>query len=183
MMTEKNKKKKWALIGASILILLVLVVLYILQYRVDGGLLGLVGIDSGSVALSLVIDDEEVEVGGDMQVDIYVTSKEQAINAVGYEISFDSSLVEVVSTSSEGSICELFTEDIIEGNSVRYSCGLPNPGFTGEDGLVGSIQLKAVRKGVLEIIFGENTQVLANDGLGTDILDDTAHIKVVITPV
>lgn len=142
-----------------------------------------IGIDSGAVSLEIKGSDKRVEIGDEFSVEIYVTSRDDAINAVGYEIAFDDKLVEVISTSSEGSICELFPEDIIEGNSVRYGCGLPTPGFIGKDGLVSSIQLKAVGEGSLELVFGDNTQVLANDGLGTDLLSDADGAEIVIKPV
>lgn len=173
------EKKKIAILVIALLFVIA-AALYIRGEGVQEALLGVFGIDSGAVTLEMQASDRRVKVGEEIKLEIYVTSAEQAINAVGYEIEFDKDLVEVLSTDSEGSFCELFPEDIIEDSSVRYSCGLPTPGFTGKDGLVGSIKLEAIASGRLEVVFGENTQVLANDGLGTDILSESNAVTVVI---
>ena len=62
--------------------------------------------------------------------------------------------------------------------------GIPSPGITTSQGIVQSLTFRVVAPGDAELTFGKETQVLANDGLGTNILRQTspALFKVILPP-
>jgi hypothetical protein len=94
------------------------------------------------------------------------------MNAASGLISFDKDKFEVVSLSKTGSIFSLWVEEPnfsnISGN-INFSGVIFNPGFTGNSGKILNINLKAKSAGIGNLFFKES-QVLANDGVGTNII-------------
>src|SRR3989344_494286 len=110
----------------------------------------------------------------EQNIAITVYSGGEAINAAKAVLYFDPKLVEVLRIDTEDSFCsqDLFIEKIIDNKKgeVIISCGLPNPGFSGPIGTIAEIVVMAKKDGNFSIRFGNDTQVLANDGLGTNVL-------------
>ncbi len=58
-----------------------------------------------------------------------------------------------------------------EAGKVEIACGLPSPGFSERTGTVAELLIQPIEEGQTELLFDEEkTQVLANDGLGTNVL-------------
>ena len=110
----------------------------------------------------------------EQNIAITVYSGGEAINAAKTVLYFDPKLVEVLRIDTEDSFCsqDLFIEKIIDNKKgeVIISCGLPNPGFSGPIGTIAEIVVMAKKDGNFSFRFGDDTQVLANDGLGTNVL-------------
>jgi hypothetical protein len=117
-------------------------------------------------------------VGDNIQVRVAVDTGNQAINAVEGTITFSNTL-ECVNTSKTGTILNLWIQEPnCLGNQITFSGGIPNPGFTGV-GRLFIINFKAKAEGAAWVKFN-NAQVLANDGLGTNILGSTSQANFII---
>lgn len=103
-------------------------------------------------------------------------------NAYSVQITFPSGLIQPISISKGGSVCTLFTQEpSYTASTATISCGLPNPGYNGSSGSLGSITFRARAKGSATISISGGSQVLANDGAGTNILGTRSSITINIT--
>lgn len=96
------------------------------------------------------------------------------INAAEFYFSFPKELIAVKEVRQAGSFFELWIKDSPsfsnEAGTVSLAGGLPSPGFTGTNGLVGTIVFEAKAAGSGEITLDETkSRLLANDGTGTKI--------------
>lgn len=112
------------------------------------------------------------------QVDILI-STDISINAVGVVIYFDPGLVAVTKLDFDNSFCLMFIEKVIDESQgqIRISCGLPNPGFTGK-GIVGSIRFTKKDIDPARFAIANDSEILANDGLGTNIFEKAKSITI-----
>ncbi|MDO8676684.1 MAG: hypothetical protein Q7K16_03500 [Candidatus Azambacteria bacterium] len=98
----------------------------------------------------------------------------EAINAVNATIKYDPQTVEVLDIITTNSFCDpsFFLEKEIdkEKGEVRITCGIPNPGFSDAIGTVAELLVQPLGLQAISLEFSEETQVLANDGLGTNVL-------------
>lgn len=114
----------------------------------------------------------KVNAGDVFEVGVYVKSTEQAMNACETEISFQTDKLEVLSVSSKGSIFNLMVQNPSFSNQsgkINFSGVVLNPGFMGAAGKLLTLSLRAKTSGSAKLDFN-SAQVLANDGIGTDIL-------------
>lgn len=113
------------------------------------------------------------EVGERFTVLINVNSGGKAINASSGLVNFDNTRLEVADMGYSRSIFTLWTEEPTfsnVGGTIRFSGGLPNPGYTGAAGAMLRVTFRAKSTGQAPVVFSSGA-VLANDGLGTNILD------------
>lgn len=137
-----------------------------------------------AATLSLSPTDTTVDVGATVTETIFVSSADQAMNAIAGTISFPADLLQVVSISKSGSVLSLWVQDPTFSNvdgTISFSGVVPNPGYTGARGRAISIQFRGKKVGTGSITFSSASQVLANDGNGTDILTATVPATVTVT--
>lgn len=137
-----------------------------------------------AATLSLSPADAAVGVGETMTETVFVSSTDQAMNAVAGTISFPADLLQVVSVSKSGSVLSLWVQDPTFSNAdgtISFSGVVPNPGYTGGRGRAISIQFRGRKAGAGSITFSSASQVLANDGNGTDILTATVPATFTVT--
>lgn len=111
-------------------------------------------------------------VGSSISVGVFVSSANQAMNAASGVISFPQDKLEVVSLSKTGSIFTLWVQEPSSSNStgmINLEGIVLNPGFTGVNGKIVTINFKVKAAGVAPLEFS-SASVLANDGQGTNIL-------------
>jgi hypothetical protein len=111
------------------------------------------------------------EVERTFQVRVAVDTGGQAMNAVEDTISFSNDTLEVIGFSKAGTILTIWVVNPSFDNStgqIRFSGGVPTPGFTGV-GRLFIINFRAKAAGSAWVNFN-NAKVLANDGFGTDII-------------
>jgi hypothetical protein len=110
----------------------------------------------------------------EQRVAIDVLTGGEAINAVQIDLTYDPARIRVADIITADSFCapEMFLEKSIdnERGEVRVVCGLPSPGFSGLSGNVVTLGLQPLKEGDMTLHFSTDTQILANDGLGTDVL-------------
>lgn len=127
-----------------------------------------------------------VSVGSTMTETVVVSSTNQAINAVSGVVSFPADLLQVVSVSKTNSILSLWIQDPTFSNTdgtVTFTGVVPNPGYIGAGGKVISIQFRAKKSGTGTVaLSSSSSQVLANDGNGTDVLTSTNSATVTAAP-
>ena len=107
----------------------------------------------------------------------------QAINAGQASITYPTDLLEVVSVSRSGSIFTLWpVEPAASGGQISFAGGVPNPGYTGNGGLITSVRFKAKAIGTATVRVSSG-QLLLNDGSGTNILTGYGTATYTITEV
>lgn len=107
-------------------------------------------------------------VGEKFNVLLYVSAS-QASNS--YNVYLSTSNLTVTGFSVGGSICILYPFPPSYNNiSAHFTCGLPTPGYTGSGGYIASISVKGNAAGTAKVFIDANSEVLANDGAGTQIL-------------
>lgn len=119
-------------------------------------------------------------VGDKFNVLVYVSAS-QSTNT--YDVYLSVSNLTVTGISVGGSICILHpTPPSYNNISAHFRCGLPTPGYTGSGGYIGSISVKGNAPGTAKVFVDSNSQVLANDGAGTNILQSRGTATFNIQP-
>lgn len=138
--------------------------------------------NAGSVIFSPATGNYNV--GNTFSVGVYVSTPEEAMNAVQAVVKFSKDKLEVVSISKSGSIISLWIQEPSFSNNlgtINFEGIVLNPGFIGRSGKILSINFraKAAGQGVLSL---SNGSLLANDGQGTDILSGLGTASFNLTP-
>lgn len=110
------------------------------------------------------------EEGKTVIVDVRVNSGAQSINAVSGIVYFPQNLLSINSISKSNSLISLWISEPKLGlGQISFEGVALNPGYTGGNGLVFRIIFNAKNTGTASVGFREGS-VLANDGLGTNVL-------------
>lgn len=125
---------------------------------------------AGSASLFINKSSLTIGQGERITLDVKVRSSDQSINAVSGSISFPEDLLKTVSISRDNSILNIWTHDPNVGrNKITFEGVILNPGYQGNGGTLFHVTFEAKKTGNATVSFGEGA-VLANDGLGTNIL-------------
>jgi hypothetical protein len=128
---------------------------------------------------------EYIAVGQTFKVELHARTGGDAINAVGAHLQYNPFYLEVVSMTTDRSFCTFYTENSFDNQlgMVTIGCGTPNPGFQG-DSLVVSLMMRAKFPGHTTIVPDpEYTQILANDGKGSNIMKELPELKLYINQI
>lgn len=129
-----------------------------------------------AATLTLSSSNTSATIGQTIQVPLIVSTEgSEVLNAVSAEIRFPAQLLTLQSISKTGSVMSLWAEDPTYSNSngtASLQGIVPNPGWSGQRGTVVTLIFKAKASGSATISFA-SASVLANDGLGTNILSNT----------
>ena len=136
-----------------------------------------------AATLDITSSSKNYNVGDTINLLISVsTDQNEPINAVSGTILFPKNLVEVISVSKANTIVNFWVSEPSFSNaqgSVSFEGIITNPGFTGTSGKIIKISLKAKQKGTSPITLS-NASVLANDGNGTNVLENIGQISLII---
>ncbi len=116
------------------------------------------------------------KVGQTFTVGVYVTSTDMAVNAYSGSLFFPQNIVDVTGISKSG-ITSLWVSEPTYSNAegyISFEGIVLNPGFTGSGGSIISVTFKTKASGTAPIKF-TSSSVLANDGLGTNILSGVGN--------
>lgn len=126
---------------------------------------------------TLELDPENITLSRRFEypIAIKVRSGGEAINVAQAVLHYDPEKIKVVDILTTKSFCrhDFFIERSIdnENGEVRIACGLPTPGFSELEGIVAELLVQPLTRGAFSLLFDEEeTKVLANDGLGTNVL-------------
>ncbi len=121
-------------------------------------------------------------VGNIFTVSALVNTQNKAINSAEAVLNFPTDFLEVVSISKSGSIFSLWVEEPAFSNgagTISLVGGLPTPGFNGSAGNIINMVFRAKRAGSASLVFS-SAAVRANDGYGTDILQNRVQAQFTI---
>lgn len=139
---------------------------------------------AGFAAESFVISSPKkstITVGESFSVVVSASSPTQAMNAVSGLLSVSGGAI-ITSVSKSSSIVDFWTtEPRILGNQVRFEGVVLSPGYQGGSGTLFTITLSARKEGIATLSFLDGA-LLANDGLGSNILDSLGSRTVAIKP-
>jgi hypothetical protein len=119
------------------------------------------------------------DVGTTLSVSVYISSANQAMNAASGLISFPTDKLQIISLSKTGSIFTLWVQEPSFSNSigtVNFEGIVLNPGFTGSGGKIITMNFRVKAAGVSSLSFSSGS-VLANDGSGTNILENSDNAQ------
>jgi hypothetical protein len=160
---KRHKGILWGLVASAI----------ILAYPAYMGINKSIG-SKGTATLYFVQPDSNLYTYDTFPLELWLDTKNQSTNAVGFALSYDPNMVEILNMTTDKSFCSFYADnsfDNIKGE-VRISCGKPNPGFTGTSIMV-RLNLRSKAPGNTLIKSDpDRTMVLANDGKGTNILNE-----------
>jgi len=103
---------------------------------------------------------------------VLVSSPSRAVNAISGTISFSRDKMQVVSVSKAGSILSLWVEEPSFSSSVgtvNFEGVVPNPGYIGSSGTIITVNFRVTAPGDANVRVSSGS-ILANDGLGTNVL-------------
>ncbi|MEK7519115.1 MAG: cohesin domain-containing protein, partial [Patescibacteria group bacterium] len=112
-------------------------------------------------------------VGSTFNVSIAVNTGGKSINAVRADIKFPANKLQVVNPSAGTSFISIWVNQPAFSNTagtISFQGGLPSPGIKTDSGIVSTITFRATAPGPAKLTFQAASQVLANDGQGTDLL-------------
>lgn len=180
-------------LGVAIgMLLLVVIVWYRFVKRTkkkNSGAIGVLGIAlffmmhtsafaSGSFVLSP--SQKEVQLGKSFSVTVLAKSPVQAMNAVSGTLSIGGG-VSVTGISTQGGIVDFWTsEPRAVANQIRFEGVVLNPGYQGQSGRLFTITFTTRKEGIATFAFSDGA-LLANDGLGSNIIDSLPTLTVRIT--
>jgi hypothetical protein len=152
---------KWVFLKKFILFVFVSLVLFVC--RTETSLAGSILFSPASGSFSP---------GQIIRTGVVISSSDQAVNAVSGSVSFPSNLVEVVSVSTDRSIIDFWvTQPKSTATTVNFEGVILDPGFTGPVGTVVEILFRVKQGGNIDLKIS-SASLLANDGLGTNVLDN-----------
>jgi len=118
-------------------------------------------------------------------VTVYVSSPTQAINAVSGIINFPADNMEVISLSKNDSIVNLWVQEPSYSNTkgnISFEGIILNPGFQGNQGKIITVTFRIRQSGTVSLSITD-ASVLANDGLGTQLLSKVKDATFTFSPV
>jgi len=121
-------------------------------------------------------------VGDTFQISLFVSTPDQAMNAAQAVINFPTDKLSMISVSTKNSIFSLLVENPTfsnTGGTAGFSGIVLNPGYTGKSGRLVTLNFLAKQTGKANLSVG-SAQVLANDGVGTNILTSRGTTAVTI---
>ncbi len=123
-------------------------------------------------------------VGDTIKVRIVLSSPNQSANAISVSISFPKDLLTLGSVSKDNSIIGLWSVDPSYSNisGIVSMEGIILSGFQGNDGTIATLSFKAKAVGDANIKF-TTSSVLANDGLGSNILSKIGQANFNLSPL
>lgn len=111
--------------------------------------------------------------GSTFDLSIILDTKNIAANTIEVELFFPPDKLQLANPSIGKSIIQLWPTVPIFSNEqgrVYFAGAVPSPGINISEGVVLTLTFRVIASGDGEIKFGNKTSVLANDGLGTNIL-------------
>lgn len=123
-------------------------------------------------------------VGDVIKVSVFVDSQNVPVNSVEVNINFPNDLLSVISVAKTNSILTFWVQEPSSSNAagtVSFSGGLPTPGYNGTSGKVSEISFRVKKAGTASLTFSSGA-VRANDGLGTDVLQNRRSAGFTLSP-
>lgn len=118
------------------------------------------------------------DVGSTFNVSVFLNTGGQNINAVGVNIKFDPKKIQLVNPTAGKSFISIWIAQPSYSNmegTIFFQGGIPTPGINTSSGLVSTLTFRALAPGDTAVYFINSSQVLLDDGNGTNILNFTGR--------
>jgi len=120
-------------------------------------------------------------------ISIYVNTNGVPINAIEADLKFPPDKLQVVSPTTNTSFFKVWLGVPSYSNSegvINLKGGVPSPGIITSKGLISTVTFRAKSTGQAQIVFTDESKVLADDGKATDVLSQKkgATITLVLSP-
>ncbi|MEK7114844.1 MAG: cohesin domain-containing protein, partial [Patescibacteria group bacterium] len=123
-------------------------------------------------------------VNGTFTIALYVDTDGIPINAIEADLKFPSDKLQVVSPTTNTSFFKVWLGIPAYSNSegtINLKGGVPSPGIITSKGLVTTITFRAKSTGQAQIVFTDESKVLADDGQATDVLSQKKGVVISLT--
>src|SRR3989344_4782553 len=122
--------------------------------------------------------------GSTFQVPIVINTEGKSVNAIELHIKFNPSRLQIVAPAGQRSIVGLWISPPTYSNTLGTLTlvGTIPGGITTESGLIANITFKGIASGDTRISISSESQILANDGLGTPVATSFGDALYSITP-
>ncbi|MCB9803660.1 hypothetical protein H6763_02410 [Candidatus Nomurabacteria bacterium] len=113
-------------------------------------------------------------------VTVNVNSGGQPTNSYQARVTYDSNMILPISATSSGTICTLFiVNPTLTASEATVTCGLANPGYSGSAGRLMNLTFSAAKAGTTTLnIDNGSSKILANDGLGTNVMGSSSGLTI-----
>ncbi len=115
-------------------------------------------------------------VGSTFTISVYVNTGGNAVNAIEANLAFPPDKLQVVNPVASTSFISLWVTAPTYSNTdgtIRFQGGLPSPGIKTSGGVISTVTFRVKSAGSALIRYAPTSQVLLNDGRGTNILTST----------
>ncbi len=132
----------------------------------------------GSASIYLSPTSGTFQVGSTFNISVLVNTAGNDINALRVDLKFNPQKLQVASPTAGKSFVSVWISQPTYSNvngTITFQGGMPTPGVNTSSGLVSTITFRAIAPGSANISVLETSQVLLNDGRGTDILGLTGR--------
>ncbi len=132
---------------------------------------------SRAATLLLSPQNGTLSVGSTFNVSILLDTKGESINALEVDLSFPPDMLQVVSPSTGRSVISVWTDAPRFDNKngkINFQGGIPG-GITASNALISTVTFRVKSVGEALVKFLDKSKVLLNDGLGTNVLRQTAN--------
>jgi hypothetical protein len=126
-----------------------------------------------SEAVVVFSAEPEASMQRPITVTLTIQSKNVGVNAVGLYLRYDPTYLELTDMNTQASFCQFYPEKKFDNQlgTITLSCGAPHPGFKGETTMM-TLTFRPKQPGSTTIYTLDNSQILASDGQGSNILTD-----------
>lgn len=125
----------------------------------------------------------QFRVGSTVDISIVINTGSHSINALSTNISFPTDKLQVISPSVGTSFISIWTTVPSYSNTdgtLTFAGGLPNPGMKSSSAVLSTIKFRIKSAGKAVLKFNDGTKILANDGVGTDVLSSKTSAVLVL---
>lgn len=136
-----------------------------------------------AATLGVYASDTSLAVGETTTVSIVVSSSDQAMNAVSGTVTVNPDILEIIGLSKSSAAVTLWVQEPSYNSTAgtaRFEGISLNPGWQGSSATVITLTVKAKAAGAGRVSFSSGS-VLANDGLGTNILTGMGTTNIAVS--
>ncbi|MDO8264967.1 MAG: cohesin domain-containing protein [Candidatus Parcubacteria bacterium] len=117
-------------------------------------------------------------VGSTFDISIFINTGGNNINAVNVELKFDPKKIQIASPTTGKSFIAVWVSQPNYSNingTASFQGGVPSPGVNTSSGLVSTITFRVITPGETTISLLDSSQILLDDGKGTNILSSLSR--------
>ncbi len=130
-----------------------------------------------AATLSLTPSFGSYSIGSTFDVSIILDTQGESVNALQVDLAFPPDMLQIVSPSTGQSIIGIWTATPKFDNkngTMELQGGIPG-GITAKNALVSTVTFRVKAVGTATVRFLDQSKVLLNDGLGTNVLSQTKN--------